>query len=191
MKTALETVIKDVMMSIYSPFWFALILAFLFMYFYMEWEKKGFQATVRAWRERFQREKQYRIIFWLAFYTAIMMSQVFSCSSIWINPTAEVLDGWWIYDKKGELTSDAIVNLLLYIPFIYLLLCAGKEKFFQKITFLEVFRKAFVFTFFCSVLTEFIQLMLRLQYVRVSDVVYNVIGGVLGGILFFLIHGGF
>lgn len=186
MKTVIEKMITDVLSSVYSPFGFAVLLAFLFMFFYMEFEKKGFAATVKKWYENFKEDRHFRQIFWLAIYVGIMLVQNFYNKNLWMNPLSEPLGGWWIYNEKGELKTGEVINLLLYIPFIILLFRAEKEILFRNMTFINVMKKAFVITLLCSVLTELVQLLFRLQYVRLSDVVYNVIGGILGGLIFYI-----
>lgn len=186
MKTVIEKMITDVLNSVYSPFGFAVLLAFLFMFFYMEFEKKGFAATVKKWYENFKEDRHFRQIFWLAIYVGIMLVQNFYNKNLWMNPLSEPLGGWWIYNEKGELKTGEVINLLLYIPFIILLFRAEKENLFRNMTFINVMKKAFVITLLCSVLTELVQLLFRLQYVRLSDVVYNVIGGILGGLIFYI-----
>lgn len=187
METALETVIKDILLSIYSPFGFALLLSFLFMFFYMECEKNGVRETIRLWKESFKKDSHFKALFWFGFYTAMMLSWNFFCNSVWLNPINEVLKGWQFRKDDGSLSENVVIQLWMYLPFIFLLFRAEKNRIFQKITWATTLYHAFIWTFGCSVCTEFLQLLFRLQYVRISDVVYNVIGGLCGGILFYFV----
>lgn len=104
--------------------------------------------------------------------------------NMWLNPLSNVFGSWWIYNKNGDLTTDAIENLILFIPFIILLLWAMRDKLIKEMKLKYVIFIAFKITFIFSLSIEFLQLFLRLGTFQFSDLFYNTLGGVIGGILY-------
>lgn len=45
-----------------------------------------------------------------------------------MNQLSDVMTGWTLTNAKGELTTEPIENLMLFIPFSILLLWAVKDK---------------------------------------------------------------
>lgn len=183
MKTAIETIIKDVLTSVYQPFGFSLWLAILFMYCYLEIRDKQWIHAVREWVADFRGDKQYRKVFFFVLYTSVLLYISLSCESMWRYPLGDIFGGWTIYNSKGELSIECIQNFLAFIPFIPLWF--GVRGYAEK-SFWKIIRTACRVTLFCSLGVEGLQLLFRLRNVRIADVVYNVLGGLIGGVIYYL-----
>ena len=111
---------------------------------------------------------------------------------MWMNPVSDVMGGWWIYDvdrTTGEvtLTTECIENFMLFIPFSILLLWALIEYINLPMTSLKkcvLFSGRTVFIFSLSI--EFAQVFFRLGTFQFSDLFYNTLGGILGGLIFWI-----
>lgn len=107
---------------------------------------------------------------------------------MWENPVSDVLGGWGLYDKEGEVSTEAIENVMLMLPFIILLLWTFKEKLLKKVSISSTVWTGIKFSFLFSISIEFLQLFLRLGTFQLSDIVYNTLGGFLGGVIYFLVY---
>lgn len=112
--------------------------------------------------------------------------------TMWANPVSNVIGVWGLYvEKNGEmvLTTEVLENLALFIPFTALLFWAYKEKLLgAQVRFGAVVWKSIMITFFFSLSIEMLQLFLRLGTWQLSDIVYNTLGGLIGGLIFFFLN---
>ena len=85
------------------------------------------------------------------------------------------------------MTTEAIENLVLFIPFSIFLLWSRWEKGKrQQISCKTVVAKSGSIVFLFSLTIEFAQLFFRLGTFQLSDLFYNTLGGVIGGVLFYV-----
>ena len=79
------------------------------------------------------------------------------------------------------LTTECIENVIMMVPFSAMVLWTFQEKVggWKKILWYSG-KMAFIF----SVSIEMLQLLLRLGTFQLSDIFYNTVGGVLGGLMY-------
>lgn len=105
---------------------------------------------------------------------------------MWLNPLSNVLDGWGIWKTvNGEqvLTTEGIENVIMMVPFTGVLMWTFEEKTgngWRKILW-HSGKTALIF----SVSIETLQLLLRLGTFQLSDIFYNTVGGVIGGLMYY------
>ena len=111
-------------------------------------------------------------------------------SYLWANPVSDIMGGWWIWttDSKGnlKLTTECFENILLMLPFIFLLFWSEHKKILKSITFRYIVTLAARISFSFSLSIEILQLLFRLGTFQFSDIFYNTVGGILGGIMFWI-----
>jgi glycopeptide antibiotics resistance protein len=96
------------------------------------------------------------------------------------------LDGWGIWKTvNGEqaLTTEGIENVIMMVPFTGVLMWTFEEKTgnsWRKILW-DSGKTALIF----SVSIETLQLLLRLGTFQLSDIFYNTVGGVIGGLMYY------
>ena len=105
---------------------------------------------------------------------------------MWTNPLSKVLGNWTIYNEKGELTTESIENIMLLLPFMVLLLWTFKDKLMVKVNLKNAVWAGVKFSFLFSITIEFLQLFLRLGTFQLSDLFYNTLGGLLGGVIYYI-----
>ena len=190
MKENFSKVISDILMAFYQPFWFALLLAVVFMFAYKQ--NVNLKQALAEWIIWFKNEKQFRRVFWLVFYTVMVLFRTLFDRTLFENPLSNVLGEWSFYEEiNGKIIFNANVpeNILLLMPFIFLLFWAFREKIFQsRLTFLKVFVFSNVISFLTSFVIENLQLLLHLGTWQLSDLFYNTIGGIIGGIIYFICY---
>lgn len=108
--------------------------------------------------------------------------------NMWANPVSNVLGSWGLYNEKGELTTESIENIMLMLPFITLLLWTFQEKLIKRISLGSTVWTGIKFSFLFSISIEFLQLFLRLGTFQLSDIAYNTLGGLLGGLIYFIAY---
>lgn len=186
----IKKIVTDVLTSLYQPFGFAVIMAFLFMVAFLFVAEnggglEGVKSVTMKWWKAFRTDKVFRRGFFLAFYTAMILFRTLLNRELWMNPLSHVMGGWGLTDTEGNLTTEAIENLMLFIPFVVLLLWAGHGKLFrEKFTFRSVVWQSVKITFLFSLGIEFLQLLLRLGTFQLADLTYNTLGGLIGGIIY-------
>lgn len=176
-----KNVISNVLVSLYQYFGAALVLSFFAMFMFMLVRDVGLKAALRKWIESFTSDKVFRNWFVFVFYTCMLLFKTLLCRSIWTNPVSNVIGVWGLYKPDGTFTTEAVENLVLFIPFVILLLWVLKAN--GGIAKTIAFSVSVTFCFSLSI--EFLQLFLKLGTFQLSDLFYNTLGGFIGGIIYF------
>lgn len=98
-----------------------------------------------------------------------------------MNPLSNVMGGWGIWETvngERQLTTECIEDVILMMPFTGMVMWTFDV---EKI----VVRKSTKLGLIFSVSIEMLQLLLRLGTFQISDIVYNTLGGMLGGVVYF------
>lgn len=181
-----KRIITDILTALYHPFGFAIILAVLFMFLHLYAEEYGWKDAFVKWWSAFRRDVTFRKIFFLAFYTAMILFRTLLNRKLWLNPLSDVMAGWGLHNAKGEFSTESIENLILFIPFIVLLFWTYRDKLLgNRKGFAGILWQSTKITFLFSLGIEFAQLFLRLGTFQLSDLFYNTLGGTIGGILYY------
>lgn len=180
----ISTIITNVLIALYQPFWFAVIFSVLFMFAYKAYP--SIKQAAKDWMSWFKSDSTFRRTFFLVFYTVMILFRTLLNRNMWSNPVSNVIGVWGLYNGKGKLTTECIENLALFIPFTVLLLCVARERIFQKMTIGSVLWNSTKITFLFSFAIEMLQLFLRLGTWQLSDLFYNTVGGVIGGFIYYI-----
>lgn len=190
----ISTTLNNILTTLYQSFWFALIMAVLTMFFYFfstdaQNAGKGWKHSLKIFCCCFKNKSGFRRLFFLVFYTSLVLFRTLINRTIWVNPLSNVLGNWWIYEKNAQtgeikLITEPFENLLLFIPFAFLLLATFNIK--SKTNHL-LLRGCFV-VFLFSLSIELLQLIMHLGTFQLSDLFFNTLGGFVGSIIYILIH---
>ena len=102
-----------------------------------------------------------------------------------MNPLSDVMGGWGIWETvngERQLTTECVENVIIMVSFSAMVLWTFGEKIGnggKKILWYSE-KMAFIF----SVSIEMLQLLLRIGTFQLSDIFYNTVGGVLGGLMY-------
>ena len=138
-----------------------------------------------TWYQKFKESVFFRKLFFLAFVTSLVLFRTLLNRSQWMNPLADIMGGWGIWETvNGEqkLTTECIENVIMMVPFSAVVAWTFEEKIgsgWKKILW-QSGKIAFIF----SISIEMLQLLLRLGTFQLSDIFYNTVGGVLGGVCY-------
>ena len=181
----IKRIIENVLTALYQPFGFSVIVAVLVMFVFLYAKECGWKVIVKRWVDEFKANKTFRRLFLLVFYTAMILFRTLLNRDMWKNPVSNVIGVWGIYNENGDLTTEAIENLALFIPFIILLLWCLHEKILgDSVKFFSTLWKSVLVVFLFSLIIEFSQLFLRLGTFQLSDLFYNTLGGLIGGFIY-------
>ena len=193
MKDIIASIITSVLTALYQPFWFSVILSVLVLFFYLfsyhnETGGRGIRGAFSVWWQFFKDSAFFRKLFFLTFYTTMILFRTLLNRDMWMNPLSDVMGNWWIWkygnDGTRNLTTECIENLMLFIPFTVLFFWTVRDKVTEKMTFCGTVWKGLKITFLFSLSIEFLQLFLRLGTFQFSDLFYNTLGGGVGGLIY-------
>lgn len=187
MQSAVKEILYWVLTYLYESTGFSLLIAFLFMFFYKAVRSKGLKETLIEWIVSFKSEPQFRKTFFLALYSALILSRTVLNREIWSNPLKDVMGGWWIYNTDGKITGECLSNFILFIPFTILLLWTYRERIIgEEVRLTRALWQSTIIVFIFSFTIEMLQLFLRLGTWQLSDLFYNTLGGFIGGLIYWI-----
>ncbi|MFR3982562.1 MAG: VanZ family protein [Lachnospiraceae bacterium] len=187
----LGKIFTNILTAIYEPFGFSLLLSFLAMFFYLYayepiHDGEGWKSAIVTWYQKFKGSVSFRKLFLLAFVISMILFRTLLNRNLWMNPLSNVMGGWGIWETvNGEqkLTTECIENVIMMVPFSAIVMWAFGEKIgngWKKILWYSG-KMAFIF----SISIEMLQLLLRLGTFQLSDIFYNTVGGLIGGVCYF------
>lgn len=190
LKENIALFLENILTALYQPFWFSLILSILFMFCWKNYSSIKQAAT--QWISWFKAESSFQKMFFLVFYTVMILFKTLLNRSMWANPVSNVIGIWGLYkfdtNKNAMvLTTEVPENLALFIPFTILLLWTYREKIIgEKISLGKVLWQSTKIVFLFSLTIEMLQLFLRLGTWQLSDLFYNTLGGFIGGLIYWI-----
>ena len=186
----LGKILTNILTALYEPFGFSLLLSFLAMFFYLyAYESIGagkcWKIAKMTWYQKFKESVFFRKLFFLAFVTSMILFRTLLNRNLWMNPLSDVMGGWGIWETvNGEqkLTTECIENVIMMMPFTGMVMWTFGEKIGNgwKKKLWQSGKIAFIF----SISIEMLQLLLRLGTFQLSDIFYNTVGGMIGGLMY-------
>ena len=186
----LSKILINILTAFYESFGFSILLSFLAMFFYLYAcvpvdAGKGWKGAIVTWYKEFKESVFFRKLFLLAFVTSLILFRTLLNRNLWMNPLSKVMGGWGIWETvNGEqkLTTECIENVIMMVPFSAVVMWTFQKKAGNGWTNIvwQSGRVAFIF----SIVIEVLQLLLRLGTFQLSDIFYNTVGGVVGGVCY-------
>ena len=186
----LSKILINILTAFYESFGFSILLSFLTMFFYLYAcvpadAGKGWKSAIVTWYKECKESVFFRKLFLLAFVTSLILFRTLLNRNLWMNPLSKVMGGWGIWETvNGEqkLTTECIENVIMMVPFSAVVMWTFQKKAgngWKNIVW-QSGRVAFIF----SIVIEVLQLLLRLGTFQLSDIFYNTVGGVVGGVCY-------
>lgn len=186
-------IIKNILTAIYQPFFFALVLSVLAMFFvlFLDKYKDGtvkdkIWKAIREWKDTFFASVKFRRAFYLVFFAVMVLFKTLLNREMWMNPVRDVIGVWGFTDKNGKFTTEIVENVVLFIPLIFFLFFFLETTSKKTSKFLAVMGRAIAISFLSSLTIEMLQLFLRLGTWQLSDLCFNTLGGVIGGLIYWV-----
>ena len=150
-------------------------------------EKIGFEKFIFEIKEKFIKDCSYKwkILFFTYFYF-ILDKTLISRDIGKINSFEYAFKGGWLFLVKDTWNRvQAIENIIFFIPFSFFLILGFYDLKRMK---LELFKEIALISFKFSLFIELLQFIFTLGTFQLSDIVYNIIGGIIGYILAILVN---
>ncbi|MFI3213076.1 MAG: VanZ family protein [Eubacteriales bacterium] len=179
------SLISSIVKSLQEQLGYSLLISVFFMFFFLYAREYGLKQAIGKWINQFLHDKDFRHMFFFITYTIMILLETVLIRKSWDNPLENIMGGWWTYDKNGEpVYTDAILNVMLFIPFSTLLLwtCHTRWK-LQKLWLLNVIWRGLWISFAFSLSIELCQVIFKVGTFQIADLVYNSLGGLLGTML--------
>ena len=186
----LSKILINILSAFYESFGFSILLSFLAMFFYLYAcvpvdAGKGWKGAIVTWYKEFKESVFFRKLFLLAFVTSLILFRTLLNRNLWMNPLSKVMGGggiWETVNGEQKLTTECIENVIMMVPFSAVVMWTFQKRAgngWKNIVW-QSGRIAFIF----SIVIEVLQLLLRLGTFQLSDIFYNTVGGVVGGVCY-------
>ncbi|HCR3935332.1 TPA: VanZ family protein, partial [Enterococcus faecium] len=95
-------IITDILYKLYEPFGFAVLLTILGLVYFMYATDgiaagEGYKRILMELYLHLKKDRKYRKVCALIFYTAMILFTTLINRTIWLNPLSDVMGDWWIY----------------------------------------------------------------------------------------------
>lgn len=183
-------ILTNILTALYEPFGFSLLLSFLAMFFYLyAYEPtaagKGWKNAIVTWYQKFKESVFFKKLFFLAFVISMILFRTLLNRKMWMNPLSDVMGGWGIWktvNGERQLTTECIENIIMMVPFSAVMIWTFEEKI--GISWKKILWQSGKIAFIFSISIEILQLLLRLGTFQLSDIFYNTVGGMIGGLMY-------
>lgn len=189
----IKRIIAHTLDAIYQPFLFALVLSVFVMFFVMYLDKyKGTKIKERIikgfkdWKNHFVNSVKFRRCFYFVFIAVMILFKTLFNRDIEVNPLANVIGVWGLYDNHGRFTTQMVENIVLFVPFVFFLFFFLEKTSKKRSDFLPVIGKSIAFSFLFSLTIEMLQLILHLGTWQLADLCFNTLGGLIGGLIYWV-----
>ena len=145
---------------------------------------KGWKSAIVTWYQKFKESVFFRRLFFLAFVTSLILFRTLLNRQLWMNPLSDVMGGWGIWETvNGEqkLTTECIENVIMMVPFTSMVIWTFQEK--VGSSWKKILCQSGKIALGFSLIIEMLQLLLRLGTFQLSDIFYNTVGGMIGGLM--------
>lgn len=185
----LDKIFTHVLYSLYQPFWAAVLFSALVLTIRIcvmklkKEDESNLRYIVNLLFCEIKRDKENLIRLLWYFYIAMILFRTLVNRNLWENPLSNVLGVWGIY-RNGELTTEVIENLILFIPYAFLREAIIKRNGVNRYKFILT-EVAHVLKISLSI--EILQLLLRVGTFELSDIFYNALGGFIGSTSYLIV----
>ena len=185
--------VANILKTLYQPFLFAIVVSILVLFFVMLLDKYSGGTTkdklwlaIKEWKDRFVKSKKFRRLFYLVFCVVMVLFITLINRDMWANPVQDVIGIWGLHKKSGKFTTEIFENVVLFIPLIFFLFFFLETTSKKTTKFLKIMGMAIAISFLSSLAIEMLQLFLRLGTWQLSDLAFNTLGGVIGGLIYWV-----
>ena len=147
---------------------------------------RGWKNAIVTWYQKFKESVFFRKLLLLAFVTSMILFRTLLNRNLWMNPLSDVMGGWGIWETvngERQLTTECIENVIMMVPFSAVVMWTFEEKIGNG--WKKILWYGGKITFGFSLMIEMLQLLLRLGTFQLSDIFYNTVGGLIGGLMYY------
>lgn len=181
---AISNIIRNILGSIYQITGASLVTAVLFSIVLLYAEEIGCKKILRKYIDCIKNDKQFRWKLLISFYVSMILYRTVLCRPPYYFPLSNVMGGWSVIDADGNLQTDGIENLFLFIPYSFMVATLWRQYKCKKVDYSSLIGTVTVWSLGSSLFIEFVQLMLRAGTFQLADLFYNTLGGFIGVLIY-------
>ncbi len=173
---------------LYENIVMVLIFTILALFALAYLSEHGIKISIKQiWFKLKSNENQYRWKVLFLMYAFFLARITILGREHFDNPLCKVFDKGWIITQNefGEWDFDAVNNILLLLPYTFSMFRAF-PKLFSSYKLIKILAKAFIISLCTTLFIENCQLIFSIGTFQLADITYNTIGGIIGGLLFYL-----
>lgn len=129
-----------------------------------------FQDNRRHIKERIKNLRKQRWIVCFLFYTALLLTGTILARP-YTNPYTNITGFIWLF-VEGKLNIGGLINILMFIPFVFLYLNAFKPQ--------KPIVSCLLVSIGSTLFIELFQLLFWVGWFSLADMIHNFIGGMIG-----------
>lgn len=180
----MKSMIKDIFLTVIFSLPFAFVFALGSIEILKALKNNGFKKSAAKLFTKIKNNKSFlcELLFFIYFF--IVLYRTLFQRDFSYDPLSEVFDGWTIFKTQYTgLDYQVIGNVVMFLPFGFLwALCfERKHKYVRALLNSTLSSLAF------SAFIEITQLIFSKGTFQFSDIVYNMLGGLLGAVIFVII----
>lgn len=176
-------VLDSILRSLYQYTSTAICFSILFMVTVLYVKKYGIHTVCKEWINEFKTNRIFRLELYFTFYTMMVLLRTFFCRPIYYHPLSNLLGNWGMRDENGNLYTENIENIILFIPWTYLFGTIKYSKDKMSLVSLKSALQITLVSFAFTLAIEFSQLFFKVGTFQLSDLFFNVLGGTIGAFL--------
>ncbi len=179
----IKVVANDIFVCFYSygiqSLVFSLLMVSMMMLFRHHEKKIGIIKLISELKTK--RQYRYYLIFFFYIYVLAMrtlLGRERICGGL-----DTVMNEWWFYFDADKLNCNFLENIILFIPYPYLMFLTFRNLVTGKIGW-KIIMLGLMLSFGTSMFIELNQLIFKLGTLQLADLVYNTLGGFIGCLFF-------
>lgn len=178
-------VLQDLLTMIYQ---YAGVSIIVTIFFVIVWK----QAEKTSWKDVWKhliiqlKDKVWQKRLLSVLYIVFVLQRTVFNRSPWGNPLGNIL-GVWGLSVDGVPNYEMYENVMLFIPMYWAVKTLGIKKQVKHWERCDLWNVV-VIPLEISLVIEIVQLMLRVGTFQLSDLVYNTVGGLIGGIIYCIVY---
>lgn len=180
-----EQIATNVLTDLYSYFFSAVLFALLLLVVVLFAREKGWRYVIEKFVKVLRNDKLFRRLLIFLTYLGMVLFRTLLNRRLWQNNIENIMGCWKLYDSTGNIYTENIENMILFIPLSFLFMFAFSAE-VKKYPTHKRYLLYIGITLGVSTLIEMAQLFFRLGEIQLSDLFFNTLGGLLGLGVYFI-----
>lgn len=179
-------IIKSIFVSLYEYFWPSLLLGILILMVLNCLKLQSLESMITDIYCRFREDKLYRNKVVYVFFISFFIMRLLIGRGLNLKPLDDIFGGWALRNEDGRVNSQFFENIIVFTAYIYLMFLNFGQNILKKEKSIYIIREALRISFESSFIIEAVQVVFVLGSFQIVDLLANTIGGLLGGMLYWL-----
>ena len=189
----IRNIATNILQAFHQSFLSATVISILVLFFVLYLKKfEGYSfkrkllCSVNELWDSLKKSTKFRRILYVVYCSIVVALKTLLNRGRWENPLVDIVGVWDFYDKNNKFTAEIVENTILFIPLLFFILFFLETTAKANKKFIVVVWRSLYISFIFSFTIEFLQLFLRLGTWQLSDLCFNTLGGLIGGLVYWI-----